>query len=333
MVTCFASSYVGVKIAYQTFPPFMTVFLRYLLVVPFLLLPVAASLGSFTKEWAEKAMLQREARSRWLHGLARVAQPRNAVILVLITAAVFGVSVWKSRGRVIGTLQPGAPELRPEARFNRDAVAIADAYDMGLDWLTVVFEAPPGSDRNVAIGAFVDDFTWKMSSVSGVMSVDSYSNQLRLYSEGFNEGNPKMAVVPIDPMNYAGLNAEIARLRGYMNKDASMTAAHIYLTDHKAETINRVIDAAKEFRNTHQVADVKVRLAAGNAGVQAAINDEVEKSELPMMLNVYAAILILVFIAYRARLVSSVGQDPERLCQHVESANALLAGYLLCGPN
>jgi predicted RND superfamily exporter protein len=84
-----------------------------------------------------------------------------------------------------------------------------------------------------------------------------------------------------------------------MNKDASMTAAHIYLTDHKAETINRVIDAAKEFRNTHHLADVKVRLAAGNAGVQAAINDEVEKSELPMMLNVYAAILILVFVAYR----------------------------------
>ena len=271
----------------------------YKIVTNLLLLPVAASLFTFTKEYAEKAMLKREERSRWLHALARVAEPRNAVIIVLVTAAILGASIWKSRGRVIGTLQPGAPELRPEARFNRDAIAIAQGYDMGLDWLTVVFEAPAGSDRDVAIGAFVDDFTWKMSSVSGVMSVDSYSNQLRLYSEGFNEGNPKMAVVPIDPMNYAGLNAEIARLRGYMNKDASMTAAHIYLVDHKAATINRVIDAAKEFRNTQHLANVKVRLAAGNAGVQAAINDEVEKSELPMMLNVYAAILILVFVAYR----------------------------------
>jgi predicted RND superfamily exporter protein len=131
------------------------------------------------------------------------------------------------------------------------------------------------------------------------MSVDSYSNQLRLYNEGYNEGNPKMAVVPIDPGNYAGLSAEIARLRGYMNKDASMTAAHLYLTDHRAETINRVIRAATEFRKTHHLEDVKVRLAAGNAGVQAAINDEVEKSELPMMVNVYLAILVLVFLAYR----------------------------------
>jgi len=271
----------------------------YKIVTNLVMLPVAASLFSFTREYAEKAMLKREERSRWLHSLARVAIPRNAIIVVLVTTAIFGIAVWQSRGRVIGTLQPGAPELRPESRFNRDAVAIAKGYDMGLDWLTVVFEAPPASDRDVAIGAYVDDFAWKMANVSGVMSVDSYSNQLRLYNEGYNEGNPKMSVVPIDPMNYAGLNAEIARLRGYMSKDASMTAAHIYLTDHKAKTINRVIEAAKEFRNTHRLENVKVRLAAGNAGVQAAINDEVEKSELPMMINVYAAILILVFLAYR----------------------------------
>ena len=271
----------------------------YKIITNLLMLPVAASYFTFTKEYAEGAMLKREERSRWLRVLARVTEPRNAIITVLITAAVFGISVWQSRGRMIGTLQPGAPELRPEARFNRDAVAISEGYDMGLDWLTVVFEAPPASDRNVAIGGFVDDFTWKMANVPGVMSVDSYSNQIRLYSEGFNEGNPKMSVIPIDPMNYAGLNAEIARLRGYMNKDASMTAAHIYLTDHKAATINGVIRAAKEFRSAHRLENVKVRLAAGNAGVLAAINDEVEKSELPMMLYVYAAILLLVFLAYR----------------------------------
>ena len=271
----------------------------YKIVTNLLMLPLAASCMTFTKEYAEGAMLKREERSRWLHVIARVAEPKTAVVVVMITAAIFGLSVWKSRGRVIGTLQPGAPELRPEARFNRDAVDISKGYDMGLDWLTVVFEAPPDSDRNPAIGAFVDDFAWKMSNVPGVMSVDSYSNQLRLYNEGYNEGNPKMSVVPIDPMNTAGLNAEIARLRGYMSKDASMTAAHMYLTDHKAVTINRVIEAAKEFRRTHHLENVKVRLAAGNAGVQAAINDEVEKSELPMMLYVYAAILILVALAYR----------------------------------
>jgi predicted RND superfamily exporter protein len=60
-----------------------------------------------------------------------------------------------------------------------------------------------------------------------------------------------------------------------------------------------VIDAVKAFRDTHQVPGITIRLAAGNAGVIAAINDEVAKSELPMMLYVYAAIVLLVFIVYR----------------------------------
>ncbi|NTU59949.1 MAG: MMPL family transporter [Deltaproteobacteria bacterium] len=271
----------------------------YKIITNLIMLPVAASYFHFTKEYADKALLKREKRSAFLHVLASVAKPRNSVIVVAVTAVIFGLAVWQSRDRVIGTLQPGAPELRPEARFNRDAVAISQNYDMGLDWLTVVFETPAHADTNPAVGAFVDDFTWLMTEVPGVLSVDSYSSQLRTYSEGYNEGNPKMAVVPIDPGNYGALTAEIGRLRGYINKDATMVAAHLYLTDHKATTINGVIAAVKEFRKTHHMEGVTVRLAAGNAGVLAAIDDEVEKSELPMMLYVYAAILLLVAIAYR----------------------------------
>ena len=78
-----------------------------------------------------------------------------------------------------------------------------------------------------------------------------------------------------------------------------MTAAHLYLTDHKATTINGVIEAVKKYRAANKLEGVTIRLAAGNAGVLAAIDDEVEKSELPMMLYVYAAILLLVFFTYR----------------------------------
>jgi predicted RND superfamily exporter protein len=131
------------------------------------------------------------------------------------------------------------------------------------------------------------------------MSISSFSSQLRQYSEGYNEGNPKMAVVPIDSANYAALATEISRVPGTMRKDCSMTAVHLYLTDHKATTINGVIAAVKAFREQQPMAGVKIRLAAGNAGVLAAINEEVEHSELPMMLYVYAAIVLLVFAVYR----------------------------------
>jgi predicted RND superfamily exporter protein len=207
----------------------------------------------------------------------------------------------------VGTLQPGAPELREDARFNRDAVAIATNYDTGLDWLTVVFETQVTGDANagsglcekVDIGLYQDRFAWALQPVEGVLSVASFSGQLRLYNEGYNEGHPKMGVVPIDPVNHAALATEIGRVRGTMRKDCSMTAVHIFLTDHKASTIQRVIAAVEAFRSEVREPGVTVRLAAGNAGVLAAINDEVERSELPMMLYVYGAIVLLVLVVYR----------------------------------
>ncbi|CAL8479197.1 RND family transporter [Caballeronia sp. S22] len=269
------------------------------IVTNLVMLPLVASYFTFSRDYAAKVMKKREQRVGWLRTLARVAEPRNAVIVLVAVGALFATAVWESRDRVVGTLQPGAPELRPESRFNRDAVAIASGFDVGLDWLSVAVEAPADSCDNPAVGTFDDQLADSLRRVPGVVSVASYPAMLRQYNEGYNEGNPRMSVVPIDPVNYAGLSAEIGRVRGYLNKDCSMTAIHAYLSDHKATTINAVIAAVVKYRDSHPTPGIKVRLAAGNAGLLAAIDDEVEKSELPMMLYVYAAIVLLVFFAYR----------------------------------
>ena len=273
----------------------------YKIVTNLVMLPVAASYCHFDRAFAERAMLERERRARWLRQLARVSEPRNAVIVVFVTAAVLALAAWQSRDRVVGTLQAGSPELRADSRYNRDAVDIANNYDVGLDWLSVVLEAPPSPENcaRVALGPFEQDLVWTLQNAPGVTGVTSFTSMMRTYSEGYNENNPKMSVVPIDPNYYAALAIEINRVRGFVNVDCSMTAVHAYLADHKAATITRVIDAVKGFRATNHLDGVKVRLASGNAGVLAAINEEVSRSELPMMLYVYAAIALLVFIAYR----------------------------------
>lgn len=272
----------------------------YKILTNLVMLPVVASCMQFTKAYADKALEAREKRARWLKVLARVAEPRNAVLTLAATAIVFGVAVWQSRDRVVGTLQPGAPELREDARYNQDAVAISKGYDVGLDWLTVVFEAPQSSGcTDPRIGLFEDDFVSTMKREPGVVSVSSYPQMLRTYSEGYNEGNPKMSVIPIDSTNYAALSAEINRVRGYMTKDCKMTAVHLFLSDHKAVTIKHLLSAVKSYAAANNLKGLNIRLAAGNAGVLAATNDEVEHSELPMMLYVYAAIVVLVLLAYR----------------------------------
>ena len=271
----------------------------YKIITNLVMLPLAASYFQFTRSYAVSAMNKRAGRSQWLRALAQVARPKVAGIVLLITAAVFATSVWESRHRVVGTLQPGAPELRPESRYNRDAVSIAENYNMGLDWMTVVFEAPKDSCSNVALGKYQDDFVAYMASVPGVQTSESFAGKLRIFNQGYNEGTPKMAVVPVDPGNYAGLAVEISRIKGYVAPDCSMSAVHLFLTDHKAVTLQEVVKAVKAWRDQNRMPGVQVRLASGNAGVQAAIDEAVEHAELPMLLYVYAAIAMLVLLAYR----------------------------------
>ena len=271
----------------------------YKILTNLVLLPVAASYFHFSNEFAVSSMLKREQRSGWLRGLSHIAEPRNATIVLTVAAVIFSVAVWQSRDRVVGTVQPGAPELREDARFNRDAASIAASYDMGLDWLTVVFQSPPDSCSSVNIAKYQDDFVASVEHIDGVKAIKSFAGELRSFNQGYNEGSPKMNAVPLDPSNYAALATEIARGRGFVSTDCSMSAVHIYLADHKAVTINRLVRAVKAFRTDNPMDGVKIRLASGNAGVLAATNEEVERSELPMMLNVYIAIALLVLLAYR----------------------------------
>ncbi|WP_205297809.1 efflux RND transporter permease subunit [Pantoea sp. Cy-639] len=279
----------------------------YKIITNLLMLPLLASMLRVDDRYAAAQEVSRQRRTRWLRGLSRLAEWRNAQWVLGVALVVFLVAIWQSHDRVVGSLQAGAPELREDSRFNRDAVSIASNYDIGLDWLSVVFEASPGGTgeggtvacEDVAAGQYQDRFVWAMQGVPGVLSVASFSSNMRQFNEGYNEGNPKMAAVPIDPMNYAALATEVARTPGLVRTDCSMSAVHLYLADHKATTINRVVEAAKAFRSEYPLPGLSIRLASGNAGVLAAINEEVEKSETPMLLYVYAAIALLVFAVYR----------------------------------
>jgi predicted RND superfamily exporter protein len=263
------------------------------------MLPLAASYCRFSTDFAQRSIARQQRRAAWLQPLARMASPGTALAVTALTLATLAASAWFSRDRVVGSVQPGAPELRADARYNQDAVAIAGGFDIGLDWLSLVVEAPAATCENPALGDYVDRATVALRDVPGVVSAVSFATLLRTYNKGYNEGHPKMGVVPRDPANVAALAVEISRIRGFVNKDCSMAAVHLFLSDHKAKTLQRVIAAAEDFAARHPESGFTLRLAAGNAGVQAAIDETVQRSELPMLLYVYAAIALFVLVAFR----------------------------------
>ena len=65
------------------------------------------------------------------------------------------------------------------------------------------------------------------------------------------------------------------------------------------KTSGELLGFFKEWREKNPMEGVNIRLASGNMGVQAAVNEEITETELPMMMWVYAVIVALVMLTYR----------------------------------
>jgi hypothetical protein len=87
---------------------------------------------------------------------------------------------------------------------------------------------------------------------------------------------------------------------GLLNSDCSVMPVMLFTTDHKAETIRRVVEEVKKFESGHGNPAVAFRLATGNVGVMAATNEAVDAAQYPIMGCVFGAVILLCLITYRS---------------------------------
>ncbi len=271
----------------------------YKIVTNLVMLPVVASYVRPSAGYAVRMQRLRERRAAAVGVLARLAEPAPARWVVLAGLVLFALAVWGGLGRHVGYVQPGAPELRDSARYNRDAVGIAEKFSVGLDVLTVVNETAPDSCYDYARMVYIDELAWELANTAGVIGTRSLPGLVKLGAAGFNEGNPKWGDMPRDARSMASFIGLVGEGSGLYDPRCTVLPIDVYLTDHKAETIQGVVAVVKRYREQARIEGVAVRLASGNAGVQAATNEVLEAGELPMMLYVYATIALLVFLTYR----------------------------------
>ncbi|MGB2264946.1 MAG: efflux RND transporter permease subunit, partial [Glaciecola sp.] len=72
------------------------------------------------------------------------------------------------------------------------------------------------------------------------------------------------------------------------------------MSDHKAETIDRVVEAVERHSATFGNDNLSFELASGPVGVMAAKNQAVKAAQVPMMLYVFAAVIVLCLISFRS---------------------------------
>ncbi len=316
-----------------------------------LLLPLVLSYVRFRDpEAMRERRIRRAVRSEgaW-HLLAVFARPAPALLAI---AGGVALALWSwqvGKGLQIGDSQEGVPELRPDSRFNQDARAIARAFGLGIDIINVIAEtAPQACTESYKAMETIDRFAWHMQNVEGVQQVISLPQIAKVIHAGWNEGNIRWRVLPRD--NYVMRQAlqNIETDTGLLNAGCSAMPVQIFLTDHKAETIARVVEAVKRFREANDAYDVgfriavkkleeqaqaegrtvatdatSLRLATGNAGVMAATNEVVAAAQMPMLAWVYGAVFVLCLITFRSLLATVCIVLPLALVSLL--ANALMA--------
>ena len=198
----------------------------------------------------------------------------------------------------IGDLDPGAPELRADSRYNRDNDYLSQHYAASSDILTVMVATPEDQCTRYDTLAKVDRLAWQLEQLPGVESTNSMATLSKLSMVGYNEGNLKWFELFPNASALGGVQSRAPR--ELFNQGCSFLSLYVYLKDHKAETLDRVVGEVETFISANQDKDVRFMLAAGSAGIDAATNIVVKKAMHEMLLWVYGAVLLLCWFTFRS---------------------------------
>ena len=264
------------------------------------LLPVLMSYlkldSRFVNDFADK---EKATSSAW-RIVAGCASTKTAVVILLATAALFIFGVEQSKQMKIGDLHAGAPALHESSRYNQDTFLITDRYEVTVDYISVLVETTAEACTTFDVMKAVDDFQWKMENVKGVQSAVSLASVAKVVNAGYNEGNVKWQVLPRNQETLVQAISRVPTSSGLLNSNCSVMPIILFMEDHKAETITRVVEAVKQYRQEYETEDMKFSLASGPVGVMAATNEAVSDAQTPMLIYVFGAVIVLCLLSFRS---------------------------------
>ncbi len=262
-----------------------------------ILLPVAISYVGISKKAIERSKKDATREHPFWRLLSNFASAKVAPVSIVLALLAFGGGLWYSQNLKIGDLDQGAPELRPDSRYNKDNSFIIDNYSTSSDVLVVMVKTPTEGCSIYSTMAPIDELMWKMENTPGVQSAISLVTVSKQMIKGMNEGNLKWESLSRNP---DVLNSSISRADGLYNADCSLAPVLVFLNDHKAETLDRAIKAVQEFADTHNKEGLEFLLAAGNAGIEAATNEVIKSAELTILILVYICVAVMCMITFRS---------------------------------
>ncbi len=268
-----------------------------LIVLKLMLLPILLSYSGIAPSGVKHMQLSQENDSFiWLF-LAKFTESKWAIISLIFAGTLAVYSVYERQFLKIGDIAEGAPELRPDSTYNKDVKFITSNYATSSDlFVTMVTTAPNDCFKQKNMEA-MDDLEWVLNNTEGVQATASAAFVAKNFIAGLTEGHIKWMALGRNQEAIDG-SFSITSDMGLVNEKCSFAPVVAFLKDHKAETLDRVAKVVKDFADQHNTAEVQFRLATGNAGIAAAVNQEIHSAQNKMLWLVYAVVAALVFFTF-----------------------------------
>ncbi len=264
------------------------------------LLPVLLSYIKLSEKYKHKLEYRADKLSPVWEKLAYTSARGWAGKMMIIAIVLLGFGLWKGSGVRIGDLHQGVAELHSDAQYNIDTGVIAGKFSIGVDLISVIVETVSEGCINYEVMDTIDRFEWAMRNVDGVQSVMGLPDVAKRVNAGWNEGNLKWRVLPRNQSALVQSVSHVPLSSGLLNNDCSVMPVLIFTRDHKAETISNIVDNIKSFRKEFDTDSIKFKLAAGNVGVMAATNEEVDAAQFPILIYIFSAVIILCMLLFRS---------------------------------
>ncbi|MCW8964352.1 MAG: MMPL family transporter [Gammaproteobacteria bacterium] len=264
------------------------------------LLPVLLSYARFDEDYRQRLIHRATALRPVWDSIAKAGEKKPATIILVVALVMGLLGFWKGSEIRIGDLHQGVPEFHADSVYNKDTKTITERFSIGVDVLSVIAETTKDGCIDHEVMSDIDRFGWSMQNVEGVQSVISLASVARVINAGWNEGNLKWRELSRNQHMMVQSVAHVPTSTGLLNKDCSVMPVLIFTKDHKAETISRIVDAVKHYRGQYASDKVRYQLASNNVGVMAATNEAVQAAQFPILIYVFAAIIILCLITFRS---------------------------------
>ena len=306
-----------------------------------LLTPILLSAFSPPKNIPDIVDLERGITQKILTGLSKLSSGKTAYVTFVVLVVVGCFAGYRSLQVQIGELRPGTPILWPDSFYNVSIGEVNKSFP-GTEELFIIAQGTGSEfilDPEVLQSLLA--FQRHMEEDPEVATTISLADLIQPYLMNFNYGYPKWQIVPDSQrltgtmlyMMYSG--ASPGDYDRYFSEDASSANIIVSYKDHRGETLKGALKRASDYINAYNSSDEAVdgltfRLASGNIGILAGLNECIRDSQLLNYILVMASTFLLCATTFRSFMAALFLAIPLNLTNFITLS---LMSYMQIGLN